>query len=73
MKKNWVEISVVLINIISILLLIDLASFDSMENHLTNGGVIFSRPINYSVFCIISIIISTLLIFEKINKNVKNS
>lgn len=59
--KKWILLTSIIINVITILLAIDLASFDSMENHLTNGGIVFSRPINYSIFFSISILIATII------------
>jgi hypothetical protein len=59
--KKWLLILNILLNSITILLFIDLGSFDSMENHLANGGIVISRPITYAAFGTVSLIFSTII------------
>jgi hypothetical protein len=59
--KKWLIILNILLNSITILLFIDLGSFDSMENHLTNGGIVLSRPITYAAFGTVSLIFSIII------------
>jgi hypothetical protein len=64
LKKNWLVIFAIIVNLITLLLMIDLGSFDSMENHLTNGGLVVSRPIEYSALASFSILVSSFLIIK---------
>ena len=68
--KKWIIILSVALNFVTVLLMIDLGSFDSMENHLTNGGIVISRPIDYAIFTTSTLIIaSAISIFLLLSTN----
>ena len=70
--KKWIIILSVALNFVTVLLMIDLGSFDSMENHLTNGGIVISRPIDYAIFTTSTLIIaSAISIFLLLSTNKK--
>ena len=59
--KKWIIILNIIVTSIAIVLFIDLGSFDSMQNHLINGGIVISRPIQYAAFGAVSAIFSLIV------------
>ncbi len=75
--KKWIIILNIVLSSIAIVLLVDLASFDRMENHLTGGGLVVSRPMPYAIFGTIALLISIvvsihfLFFYKKTSKGIE--